>query len=97
MVAGYAVYQGRHVFRALADRMDGLPALKVNESFLDGRSRLELPFGVIENEPKVDQAANLGLWAESVWLAPIFVTDSRVRWQRVDEDAALLIVPFGET
>src|SRR2546425_4731424 len=29
LVAGYAVYQGREVFRALAERMDQLPALKV--------------------------------------------------------------------
>jgi phosphatidylserine/phosphatidylglycerophosphate/cardiolipin synthase-like enzyme len=29
LVAGYAVYQGREVFRALADRMDQLPELKV--------------------------------------------------------------------
>jgi hypothetical protein len=44
----------------------GLPILRVNEHFLDGRGRLELPFGVVENESKVDQGANLALWAESI-------------------------------
>jgi hypothetical protein len=44
----------------------GLPIMKVNEHYIDGKSRLELPFGVVENEPKVDQAANLGLWGESI-------------------------------
>ncbi len=34
---------------------------RVNEFYLDGNSRLELPFGTVENEPKVNQAANLGL------------------------------------
>ncbi|MFZ1932304.1 MAG: DISARM system phospholipase D-like protein DrmC [Thermoguttaceae bacterium] len=34
LVAGYAVYQGREVFRALADRMAELPELKVR-MFLD--------------------------------------------------------------
>lgn len=34
LVAGYAIYQGKEVFKALADRMEELPDLKV-EMFLD--------------------------------------------------------------
>ena len=34
LVAGYTVYQGRHVFRALADRMQAVPQLNVR-MFLD--------------------------------------------------------------
>ena len=49
----------------------GLPLMKVNEHFLDGNARLELPFGVTEGEPKVNQGANLALWAESMWLPRI--------------------------
>jgi hypothetical protein len=72
----------------------GKPLLKVNERYLDGQARMKLPVGVIENEPKVNSAANLGLWGESIWLPTIFITDSRVRWQAVDAHTALLIVPF---
>lgn len=75
----------------------GIPIMKVNEFYLDGSSRLELPFGVIDNDPKVNQAANLGLWAESIWLPSVFLTDPRVRWEPVDEISARLVVPFGES
>jgi len=74
----------------------GLPVMTVNEHYLDGKSRLELPFGVTENEPKVDRAANQGLWGESIWLPAILLTDPRVRWEPMDDDTALLTVPFGD-
>lgn len=72
----------------------GYPLLKVNEHYLDGQARLELPVGVIENEPKVDMAANLALWGESIWLPPVLVTDPRVRWEAIDEATARLVIPF---
>ena len=74
----------------------GLPIMKVNERYLDGVGRMELPFGITENDPKLNESADLGLWAESIWLPSLWVTDERVRWEAVDENTASLIVPFED-
>jgi len=74
----------------------GLPILKVNEHFIDSQSRLDLPFGVIENEPQVNQAANLGLWSETLMLPSVYLSASGVRWEEIDQASARLIVPFED-
>jgi hypothetical protein len=43
----------------------GLPFMGVNESYVDGYSHFELPFGTFENDPSITQGAVLGLWAEA--------------------------------
>jgi len=73
----------------------GLPIMKVNERYLDGAGRLELPFGV-EEGAKINQGGNLGLWAESAWFPAVYLTDPRVRWEAVDEVTAVLVVPYGD-
>lgn len=84
---------GRNYRHYIETTVFGLPLLRVNEHFLDDQSRLELPFGISEG-PKVDQGANLALWAEAVWMPSVWVTDSRARWEAVDENSAALFVPF---
>jgi hypothetical protein len=73
----------------------GFPVFKVDETYLDGHSRLNLPFGVVENDPGVDSAANQGLWAESLAFPAIFITDPRLRWEARDAYSAALYVPFA--
>jgi hypothetical protein len=73
----------------------GRRLLTVNEWFLDATARLELPFGVMEG-PKIDQGANLALWAEAGWFPAIWVTDPRASWEPIDATSARLVVPFDE-
>jgi hypothetical protein len=87
---------GRNYRHYIETTWFGIPIMKVNERYIGGKGVMELPFGVIENEPKVDMAANLGLWSESIWLPSILFSDDRVEWREVDEHTALLRVPFGE-
>lgn len=74
----------------------GIPILEADESYINSNSRMVLPCGTIENEPKVDQAANLGLWAETFWFPAVFLTDERAQWESVDATTALLHVPFED-
>jgi hypothetical protein len=80
----------RHYFE---NTLFGIPFFKVDEHFLGGTARLELPFGISEGA-KIDQGANLALWAEAIWMPSIWVTDPRARWEAIDENSATLVVPF---
>jgi hypothetical protein len=73
----------------------GRPLISVNEWFIDGTARLELPFGIMKG-PAVDQGANLALWAEAGWMPSVWLTDPRVHWGSIDATSAALHVPFGE-
>ncbi len=73
----------------------GMPIMKVNERYVDGQSLFELPVGEpIVNDPSTNQGANLAVWAEAGWFPSIWITDSRVRWEPVDETTVLMYVPF---
>lgn len=74
----------------------GIPLMKVNEGYLDGASFFESPMGSYTDEPNANQGANLALWAEAGWFPSIWLTDPRARWAAVDEQTALLTVPYEE-
>ncbi|PKN91038.1 MAG: hypothetical protein CVU44_21505 [Chloroflexi bacterium HGW-Chloroflexi-6] len=81
----------RHYFEAT---FFGLPFLRVNEGYIDGQSFFESPMGTYYNDSNTNEGANLALWAEGGWFPAIWLTDPRVRWETVDENTALLRVPF---
>jgi hypothetical protein len=75
----------------------GIPVLTVNERYVDGTSRLEIPIIGKDSGPKVEWSASQGMWAESWEFPALFVTDPRVKWLPVDKETALLVVPFKDT
>jgi hypothetical protein len=72
----------------------GLPVLKINERYIDGASLMEIPIIGTDSGPKVEWSANQGIWAETWEFPALFVTDSRVKWLPVDDETAVLVVPF---
>ncbi|HRY09072.1 MAG TPA: hypothetical protein P5544_03805 [Candidatus Nanopelagicales bacterium] len=65
------------------------------EWYIDGHARLDLPVGLVENEPRIDRAANLSMWGEYLWL-PSALVDPRARWEPMDAVSARLVVPQAD-
>jgi hypothetical protein len=84
---------GKGYYHMIQSGWFGTPFFTVNEQYRDGKGILDIPGNHVENEPKVNAAANQGLWAEMIWLPSIWFTDSRVRWEAVDDKTARLILP----
>jgi hypothetical protein len=74
----------------------GLPVLKALDQYLDGKG-MTGPVNQLATGPKVDQGANLILWAEATFYPSLLLTDPRIRWEAIDEHSARLLLPFGET
>ena len=72
----------------------GMPVLKINERYVDGASLFEIPIIGTDSGPKIEWSASQGMWAESWDFPALFVTDARVKWLPIDNDSALLVVPF---
>ena len=89
---------GRNYRHYIEVTLFGLPFFKVNEYFVDGKERQELPWATATDNPKLDQGGNLGMWAEVIqWIPSVLITDPNVRWEAVDDETAWLVVPFGAT
>ena len=60
------------------------------ETFIDGHARLDLPTGLVANEPRIDSSSAQSLWGEFVWL-PSVLADGQ--WEPIDAQSARLLVP----
>lgn len=72
----------------------GLPVLKALDKYIGGKG-MTGPLNNLETGPKVDQGANLILWAEATFYPSLLITDPRLRWEAIDETSARLIFPFN--
>jgi hypothetical protein len=73
----------------------GLPVLKAVDQYLNGHG-MTGPVGSAETGAKVDQGANLILWAEASLMPSLLVSDPRIRWEAIDATSARLIFPFDD-
>ena len=83
----------RHYFEAT---LFGIPIIKLNEGYIDGKSFFISPWGNYYDKPNANQGANLVVWAEAILFPSLWITDQRVHWEPVDDHTALLYVPYED-
>lgn len=74
----------------------GWPVLKALDQYLAGKG-MTGPANNLATGPKVEQGANLILWAEATFYPSLLLTDPRIRWEAIDDSSARLLLPFGDT
>ncbi len=72
-----------------------LPFMRIHERNLEGHVRLDLAIiGQVNDAPHTNHAGIQGYWAEVLaWVPSIALTDSRLRWEAVDDTTARLYLP----
>ncbi|MDF2630640.1 MAG: hypothetical protein K0R39_4471 [Symbiobacteriaceae bacterium] len=86
---------GQDYYTIIQPTFFGYPVVTLKDTYLKGVAHVDQP-GFPDNHPKMNSASNLALWAESVDLPSIYLTDTRVRWEPIDETHARLVVPSPE-
>ncbi len=81
--------------RAMQVTWFGFPVLKALDQYVNGKGMTGL-VGKTDSGARVDQGANMILFAEAPLYPAIFVTDSRIRWVAIDDTSAEMFFPFGD-
>ncbi len=88
---------GREFRRDMEITWFGMPVLRGNDAYLDGKGRLDITglVNMSDEGEKIDQGENLAMWGEAPFTTPsVLVLDPRLRWEPLDATFARLIVPF---
>ncbi len=91
-------FPGKAFIRYLEVTWFGKTFLKVSDSYMNGEGVLKIE-GLInkrETGRKIDQGQNLAMWGETVFMPSVIITDTRTRWEDVDNGNARLIVPYNK-
>lgn len=86
---------GQGYYTIIQPTFFGYPIATLLDTYINGVAHVDMP-GIKDNDPKMNAASNLALWAESTGLPSIYLTDPRVRWEPIDETHARLVVPSPE-
>lgn len=82
-----------HYFEAT---LFGIPIIKLNEGYIDEKSFFISPWGSYYDDANANQGANLVVWAEAIWFPSLWITDQRAHWEPVNDNTALLYVPYED-
>ena len=84
---------GKEFHRLMEIMWFGKPVLKGLDTYLNGVGKLDIA-GKAQTGQQINQAQNLALWAESIWMPTVFALDPDVHWVQQGNHEARLIVPF---
>ncbi|HYF94818.1 MAG TPA: DUF6544 family protein [Symbiobacteriaceae bacterium] len=82
---------GQGYYQIIEPTFFGRPMVTWLDTFWNGSAHVDMPPGIPDNDPKMNQASNLAMWAACT--PTIFLTDPRVRWEPIDQTHARLVVP----
>jgi hypothetical protein len=87
---------GQAFMREMEVTWFGQTIVKGVDSFTDGHGKMQIA-GAVETSEKIDQGANMVLWAEQlVFMPSALFSHPRVRWEAIDEVSARLVFPLGD-
>lgn len=88
---------GQAFLRYLEVTWFGKTILRVSDSYMNGQGSMKIEglLNMRETGEKIDQGQNLAMWGEAVFTPSLAITDTRARWEAVDDETVRLVIPYG--